>query len=599
MIVPDVTATAIVLQEQQHPEMHTLLNSAVPTPPPRAGSPTLRSDPGTETAHQDDSICTTSVFSPMAIAASDEGHWIRDSGVDFDKTLADIKEKSISEFVDAFAGKYAAGERDSGKVATVMGRITAKRVAGKGSMFLDIVRDRHRLQVLVNAKHLNSAEEHNKWEGALLTGDVIEVTGFPGVTRTGELSVIATQMRLLVPCLRRIPKTQGVEDVNLRLRDRPLALLASRELSDTLILRSRTISYIRRYFDQEGFLEVETPILSAKAGGANARPFVTWSNGLDTEMRMRIAPELYLKQLIIGGLDRVYEIGKCFRNEGIDSSHLPEFTSCEFYEAFADLEKLMSRTEELLFGLSKALTGSPVVHIERATNPPTEIDFTPPFRRVDVVPALSLALGEPLPLPSESLSESDALKGLVNLLEKRHIPRPKPLTLARVYDKLIERYIERECVQPTFLIGHPGVMCPLAKRDPKLFSTTLRFELFVNGVELANAYAELNDPLEQQSRFAAQHIARERAPSDLVTTSSLTEFDDEVQPPDEDFVRALEYGLPPTGGWGLGIDRLVMLLAGGKGIRDVVAFAAVRHRDVDSIPSSDVRETSTGDSVSE
>ncbi|KXS21869.1 lysyl-tRNA synthetase [Gonapodya prolifera JEL478] len=478
----------------------------------------------------------------------------------------------LSDFRERFERKYENGNRDPSIVVTVVGRVTAKRVAGKASMFLDITRDGHRLQVISNSKSYDDAEEHAKWANVLLTGDIIEVTGFPGSTRTNELSIIATRMNLLAPCLRRIPKTQGLEDAELRLRIRPLALLASADLSNNLRLRSRIVSYMRRYFDTEGFLEVETPVLSLKAGGANAKPFVTWNNGLDAEMRMRVAPELYLKQLVVGGLDRVYEIGKCFRNEGIDNTHLPEFTSCEFYEAYADLNKVMTRTEKLLHGLVQEVTGSAEVAADFEDLSSPKINFTPPFRRIHVVDTLSAAIGEPLPLPSESCTESKTLSLLIPILDRHHVALPKPLTLARVYDKLIERFIEHDCFQPTFLVGHPGVMCPLARRDPTLPATTLRFELFVKGFELANAYAELNDPLEQHTRFVAQFAARTTNPG----STSIVEQDEEVAPPDEDFVRALEYGLPPTGGWGLGIDRLVMILTGAKGIRDVVTFAAVR-----------------------
>jgi len=330
----------------------------------------------------------------------------------------------------------------------------------------------------------------------------------------------------------------------------------SREI---LIARHKIINYIRQYFNSNGFIEVETPTMNQIAGGATAKPFKTYINEYKQDMFMRIAPELYLKQLVVGGIDRVYELGKQWRNEGADLTHNPEFTTCEYYEAYADVYDVMARTEELVSGLVKEVTGGHQTTFHTQSGEEYQVDWSRPWKRIDMIPALEAATGEIFP-PSDQLHTQETNDFLKKVLKKCNMVCPPPESNARMLDKLVGEFIEETCINPTFITGHPQIMSPLAKYHRDTPGICERFEAFVCKKEIVNAYTELNDPFEQRARFAEQ--ARQK-----------DQFgDDEAQLIDEDFCKALEYGLPPTGGWGMGIDRMVMFLTDSYSIREVVAF---------------------------
>ncbi|KAJ2778606.1 hypothetical protein H4R18_004485, partial [Coemansia javaensis] len=463
--------------------------------------------------------------------------------------------------------QWGAGMASGAKLAdarvSVQGRISSAREASRRLFFYDVERDGRTVQVVASQARIGGgpggADAFRARHRALMAGDIVRASGFVGKTDSGETSVFATRpLELLAPCMRPIPHRSGLADTEKRFRARHLDLLVNPHAARTLRLRARVLQHLRAFLDARGFVEAETPVLSPTVGGAAARPFATAAVALGgTPLFMRIAPELYLKQLVIGGLDRVYEIGKQFRNEGIDADHSPEFTTCEFYQAYATLDDLMQTTEDLLRGMALALTGSAAVPLPgaaAAAAAAASIDFAPPFRRVDVVQALRAHVPE---LPA--VLDHAALPALQAILAQRRIPAPRPHTVPRLLDRLIGHYVEPGCVQPTFLVGHPAVMSPLAKCTDATQTTAARVELFVNAKELVNAYEELNDPAQQRARFRAQ--ARER---DL--------GDDEVPLPDAAFCDALESALPPTAGWGMGLDRLVALLAGVTHLRETIAF---------------------------
>ncbi|KAF9211696.1 hypothetical protein BGZ59_007724 [Podila verticillata] len=423
-------------------------------------------------------------------------------------------------------------------------------------------KDGHAIQAVFNRKaYSGSDEEFEIAAKSLNRGDFVQLSGYVGKTKTGQLSVFITDgFELLAPCLHPIPTRTGLMDPEKRFRNRHLDFLVNREGLENLRKRSRVIKFIRQYLDSRHFLEVETPILSTQAGGANAKPFVTHANALDMEMHMRVAPELFLKQLVIGGADRVYELGKQFRNEGIDADHNPEFTTCEFYQAYANLDSLFEMTEDMLQEMAKSVTGSSTVPYKMSNEETVNLSFKKPFRKINIMETLEEKIGAPLPdLDNEPIAE------LLKLCKENKVFVSAPHTVPRIIDKLISTFIEPECTQPTFLWGHPLIMSPLAK-DIKLDSGRTvagRFELFVAGKEIVNAYEELNDPVQQKERFTKQQTDKENG-------------DEEAQPMDQAFCTALEYGLPPTAGWGMGVDRVCQILTGSSHIRDVLAFPTMR-----------------------
>jgi lysyl-tRNA synthetase, class II len=443
--------------------------------------------------------------------------------------------------VHAAHGDLDPGE-ETGAAYRVAGRLSARRGHG-GAAFLDLVDRSGRIQV--HARQDVLGEESFERLTSLDLGDLIGVDGTAFRTRRGELSLKATEWTLLAKSLRAPPeKFHGLEDVETRHRHRELDLMANEETRGLFILRTRVVAAIRRWLDERGFLEVETPILQPLYGGALARPFVTHHNELDRDLFLRIADELYMKRLIVGGLDRVYEIGKDFRNEGVSYKHNPEFTMLEWYEAYADYRAIAAELEELIgFVVAEVGYEGP-------------IDFSAPWRRV----TLRDAIREETGIDVLEHTERDAL---VAAARERGIEPDPSETWAKLVDGLLSKHVEPKLEQPTFVMDYPKELSPFAKDHRSEPGLVERFECFAAGMEFSNAFTELNDPDEQRARFEAQ--ARDQA-----------QGDEETQPFDEDYVFALEHGMPPTGGIGIGIDRLVMILSGRTSIREVVLFPAMR-----------------------
>jgi lysyl-tRNA synthetase class 2 len=426
------------------------------------------------------------------------------------------------------------------------GRLAARRGHGKAA-FLDLVDRSGRIQLHARLDVLGEAAFERLT--SLDLGDLIGVDGSAFKSRRGELSLRLEGWTLLAKSLLAPPeKFHGLEDTETRYRRRELDLIANEEVRELFVLRSRVVAAIRRYLDGQGFLEVETPVLQPLYGGAAARPFTTHHNQLDRDLYLRIATELYLKRLVVGGLERVYELGKNFRNEGVSHKHNPEFTMLEWYEAYADYEDAATRLEEL------------VTYLASEVGYAGEIDFTPPWRRVTLREAIAERTGVDILAAREP-------QALVDAARERGIEDLDPTeTWPRLVDDLLSKHVEPALEQPTFILDYPEELSPFAKAHRSAASEDRlveRFECFAGGIEIANAFSELNDPDEQRARFKAQ--ARD-----------LAAGDEEAHPYDEDFVRALEHGMPPTGGLGLGIDRLVMLLSGRRSIREVVLFPALR-----------------------
>ncbi|TDZ38478.1 Lysine--tRNA ligase cla4 [Colletotrichum spinosum] len=466
-------------------------------------------------------------------------------------------------------GHLKSGEFDKSKVLRVGARIYTKRASGNNLIFYDVIVDSTKVQAMAQAQEVaEGAPSFEAQHVNLRRGDVVGIIGYPGRTapkskidkgEEGELSIFVTEIILLTPCLQVLPDMHyGLKDHEERFRKRYLDLMMNDRSVQTLKTRAKIIKYISNFLDDRDFTQVQTPMMTSIAGGATAKPFITHHNELDMKMFMRIAPELDLKKLVVGGMHRVYEIGRQFRNEGIDLTHNPEFTTCEFYEAFADVYDLMKTTEELVSGLVKHLTGGYKTQFHTQHGEVYEVNWEAPWKRFDMIPELEKATGEKFP-PADQLHTAETNEFLKKVLKKMKLDCSPPLTNARMIDKLVGEYIEEQCINPCFIFGHPQVMSPLAKYDRETPGLCERFEAFVCKKEIVNAYTELNDPFEQRLRFEEQ--ANQKA-----------QGDDEAQLIDEDFCTALEYGLPPTGGWGMGIDRMVMFLTDHYSIREVLAF---------------------------
>lgn len=434
---------------------------------------------------------------------------------------------------------------------TIAGRMMTKRGKGKAG-FAHIQDLKGQIQIYVRKDSVG--EEQYEWFKSSDLGDIVGVTGVMFKTNVGELSVKATSFDLLTKALRPLPdKYHGLKDIEQRYRQRYLDLIVNPESKNTFITRSKIIQSMRRYLDDHGYLEVETPTMHAIPGGASARPFITHHNALDMPLYMRIAIELHLKRLIVGGLEKVYEIGRVFRNEGVSTRHNPEFTMIELYEAYADYKDIMSLTENLIAHIAQEVLGTTTVQYGDY-----EVDLKPEWKRLHMVDAVKEATGVDF-WKEVSVEEARAFA------KEYGIEISESMSVGHIINEFFEQKVEETLIQPTFIYGHPVEISPLAKKNPEDPRFTDRFELFIVGREHANAFTELNDPIDQKERFEAQLKERE-------------EGNDEAHMMDEDFVEALEYGMPPTGGLGIGIDRLIMLLTNSPSIRDVLLFPQMRHR---------------------
>ena len=493
---------------------------------------------------------------------------------------------STKECRDKF-DHIAAGDHLTDEVA-VLGRLYSIRSSSKNLFFFDLFDEGHKVQIMANkSKYCGSErecdertdDEHTTRNTLLFrtitkvmhAGDYMGVCGTICKTRLGELSIVPKYMQIVSPCLHQVPrgertlddgtKVNGLTSLDTRYRHRYLDMIVNDNVRNIFVTRSRVISFIRTYLSGLGFIEVDTPVLDVMAGGATAKPFVTHSNDFGIPMYMRVAPELYLKRLVIGGLNKVFEIGRQYRNESNDMTHNCEFTSCEFYMRNADYWDLMNINEDMFRGMVETITGGTVIPLDTPSGT-IQIDFTKKFDRIDMIPALEAKTSDKFPNPTTYASEETRVF-FDELCTKHNVECSVPRTTARMLDKLVGHFIEPDCHNPTFIYGHPQIMSPLAKWDRNRPGLTERFELFINGMEYSNAYTELNDPKKQMECFVSQDADRKSG-------------DDEAQPVDTSFVTAMEHGLPPTGGWGCGVDRLCMLLSNVDSIREVILFPTMK-----------------------
>jgi lysyl-tRNA synthetase class 2 len=461
------------------------------------------------------------------------------------------KEISTQQFKKDFAYvEELENSRDESKEITLSGRVKFLRLMGKAA-FAKIEDEKGLLQIYYSRDGIG--EEWFKSVKKLVeVGDIIVVKGYPFLTKTGELSLHVTTLQIATKSIKPLPeKFHGLTDKELRYRQRYLDMIMNPDVKNIFKIRSQVVSITRRFLEDKGFLEVETPMMHPLAGGANARPFITHHNALDIERYLRIAPELYLKRLVVGGFEAVFEVNRNFRNEGMDHTHNPEFTMLEFYWAYHNYEDLMKLTEDLFSELIKEL--------ELSTKLPygdMEIDYSTPFAKIKWEDALVDIAG----VKKENLRDKDAL---LKFLKEKNIEVDQNLSVAKLQEEIFDEFIEKELINPTFLTHYPIDISPLARRNDEDENIADRFEFFVAGQEIANGFNELNDPLDQYERFAAQMKNKESG-------------DDEAHEMDEDYIQALGYGLPPTAGEGIGIDRLVMLLTNQHSIRDVILFPAMK-----------------------
>ena len=437
-----------------------------------------------------------------------------------------------------------------GQDVSVAGRIIAKRIMGKAS-FCTIQDCDEKIQSYVSINDLG--EESYKLFKTYDIGDIIGIKGFVFKTKTEEISVHAKEVTLLSKSLRPLPeKFHGLKDIDLRYRQRYVDLIVNPEVKETFLLRSKIIKEVKKYLDSKGYLEVDTPILNTIVGGAAARPFITHHNTLDIDMYLRIANELYLKRLIVGGFDKVYEMGRMFRNEGMDIKHNPEFTNIEMYSAYEDYNDMMDLTEDLFKTVAKNVLGTAVIDYQGI-----EINLESPWRRITMIDSIKEACGVDFnTIQTDEQSLEIAKQKNVEIDEIKR-------TRGDIINAFFEEFVEETLVQPTFIYDYPVEVSPLTKKKPTDNRLTERFEVFIGGREYGNAYSELNDPIDQYERFKKQVEAREAG-------------DEEANMMDDDFIQALEYGMPPTGGLGIGIDRMIMLLTNSASIRDVILFPTMK-----------------------
>lgn len=474
---------------------------------------------------------------------------MRENGIDpfgtkFERTH--LSNELIKEY-----DKYSKEELEEKNISvTIAGRVMTKR--GKGKAGFAHVQDLGgQIQIYVRQDRVGDNYEYFK---SLDLGDIVGVTGILFKTNVGELSVKADKFDILTKSLRPLPdKFHGLKDVEERYRRRYVDLIMNNDSKETFILRSKIIQIMREYLNSRGYLEVETPMMHSVAGGAAARPFVTHHNALDMQLFMRIALELPLKRLIVGGLEKVYEIGRAFRNEGVSTRHNPEFTMIELYEAYADYNDIMDLTESMIAYICNEIHGT-----TKITYGEDEIDLTPKWRRIHMVDAIKDVTGIDF---WQEMTDEEAHA----LAKENNVPVRKDMKVGHIINEFFETFVEETLVQPTFIYGHPVEVSPLAKTNDKDSRFTDRFELFIVRREHANAFSELNDPIDQKQRFLSQMDEKDAG-------------NEEVYEMDEDFVEALEYGMPPTGGLGIGIDRLVMLLTNAPSIRDVLLFPYMKHK---------------------